>query len=144
MLACKRGHKEVVRVLVSYGAEIYVRDIRNRTAFDTATKRQHTDLLPFLTTQYQTLQFQLRAGAERSILIKELRAAHQKGKLKFSNLVSSSLAGLEAMDLLLSQWNVPGSNDLKSGIMNGGNGDSTFRPTGVDEYKWPIIMMRLV
>jgi hypothetical protein len=88
-----------------------------------------------LTTQYQTLQFQLRADAERSALIKMLRAAHQKGKLKCSDLVSSSLAGLEAMDAL----NISSPNDSKSAIVCG---DTTFRATVVDEFKWPIVMMR--
>ncbi len=55
MLACKRDHEEVVNVLVSMGADIYMRDNRNRTAADTALRRNNTHLLKYLNTQKQTL-----------------------------------------------------------------------------------------
>lgn len=139
MLACKRGHKDTVRVLVSYGAEIYIRDIRNRTAFDTATKRGHKDLLPFLTTQYQTYQFQLRAGAERSILLQDLRTAHQHKKLKVSELLTSSLTGLKAMDQVISQFNGSNSLDMSVDISR----ESAFsQPAVVDHCKWPTTLLR--
>lgn len=51
MLACKRGHERVVEVLVSRGAEIYMRDCRARTARDTAIRRHHLKLLKYLNTQ---------------------------------------------------------------------------------------------
>ena len=51
MLACKRGHEKCAEVLVSMGAEIYMRDRRLRTARDTALKRQHHSLLCLLDTQ---------------------------------------------------------------------------------------------
>lgn len=51
MLACKRGHERVVSVLVSMGAEVCMKDCRNRAAKDTAERRHHVNLLPFLDTQ---------------------------------------------------------------------------------------------
>jgi ankyrin repeat protein len=54
MLACKRGHERVVEVLVSRGAEIYMRDCRARTARDTAIRRHHLKLLKYLNTQVAT------------------------------------------------------------------------------------------
>lgn len=51
MLACKRGHEEVVEVLVSRGAEIYMRDCRARSARDTTIRRHHLKLLKYLNTQ---------------------------------------------------------------------------------------------
>jgi hypothetical protein len=51
MLSCKRGHEKVVNALVSMGAEICMKDCRNRTAKDTAERRHHMNLLQYLDTQ---------------------------------------------------------------------------------------------
>lgn len=48
MLACKRGHEEVVRVLLTAGAELHQKDSRGRTARDTASKRSHETILAML------------------------------------------------------------------------------------------------
>lgn len=48
MLACKRGHEEVVRVLLTAGAELHQKDSRGRTARDTASKRSHEKILAML------------------------------------------------------------------------------------------------
>lgn len=48
MLACKRGHEEVVRVLLTAGAELHQKDSRGRTARDTASKRSHEMILAML------------------------------------------------------------------------------------------------
>lgn len=48
MLACKRGHEEVVRVLLTAGAELHQKDSRGRTARDTASKRHHESILAML------------------------------------------------------------------------------------------------
>lgn len=48
MLACKRGHEEVVRVLLTAGAELHQKDSRGRTARDTASKRSHDTILAML------------------------------------------------------------------------------------------------
>jgi Ankyrin repeats (3 copies) len=84
MLACKRGHAKCVEVLVAMGAEIYIRDIRSRTAWDTATKRGYMDLLQILNTQLQVRRTQEYRHAQRSIQLLELRAFHQKGRLRLS------------------------------------------------------------
>ncbi|CAM9991766.1 unnamed protein product, partial [Sphacelaria rigidula] len=48
MLACKRGHEDVVRVLLTAGAELHQKDSRGRTARDTASKRHHETILAML------------------------------------------------------------------------------------------------
>lgn len=84
MLACKRGHAKCVEVLVAMGAEIYIRDIRSRTAWDTATKRGYMDLLQILNTQLQVRRTQEYRHAQRNVQLLELRALHQKGRLRLS------------------------------------------------------------
>lgn len=53
MLACKRGHEEVVRVLLTAGAELHQKDSRGRTARDTASKRSHETILAMLNPSKQ-------------------------------------------------------------------------------------------
>ena len=82
MLACKRGHDKVVEVLVSMGAEIFMRDCRGRTARDTATRRQHLNLLPWLDTQVQVRRLQEKYRMIRTILLNNMQLKHQSGKLR--------------------------------------------------------------
>ena len=84
MLACKRGHAKCVEVLVAMGAEIFIRDIRSRTAWDTATKRGYMELLAILNTQLQVRRTQEYRHAQRTILLLDMRALHQKGRLRLS------------------------------------------------------------
>ena len=84
MLACKRGHEKCAEVLVSMGAEIYMRDRRMRTARDTATRRNHNALLCWLDTQMQVMRIQEGRHRQREVILLELRAAHQSGRLRFN------------------------------------------------------------
>lgn len=66
MLACKRGHEEVVRVLLTAGAELHQKDSRGRTARDTASKRNHDKILAMLNPAKQMRLMQVRAiGQDR-------------------------------------------------------------------------------
>lgn len=60
MLACKRGHEEVVRVLLTAGAELHQKDSRGRTAKDTASKRSHETILAMLHPSKQMRLMQVR------------------------------------------------------------------------------------
>lgn len=60
MLACKRGHEEVVRVLLTAGAELHQKDSRGRTARDTASKRSHESILAMLHPTKQMRLMQVR------------------------------------------------------------------------------------
>lgn len=60
MLACKRGHEEVVRVLLTAGAELHQKDSRGRTARDTASKRHHETILAMLHPAKQMRLMQVR------------------------------------------------------------------------------------
>jgi hypothetical protein len=82
MLACKRGHERCAEVLVSMGAEIFMRDRRYRTARDTATRRNHINLLCWLDTQVQVRKIQEFRHKIRSQLIHELRNAYNRGVLQ--------------------------------------------------------------
>lgn len=62
MLACKRGHEEVVRVLLTAGAELHQKDSRGRTARDTASKRHHESILAMLHPAKQMRLMQVREG----------------------------------------------------------------------------------
>ena len=61
MLACKRGHEEVVRVLLTAGAELHQKDSRGRTARDTAYKRSRETILAMLHPSKQIRLMQVRA-----------------------------------------------------------------------------------
>jgi hypothetical protein len=84
MLACKRGHEKVVSVLVAMGAEIFMRDCRARTARDTAIRRQHTELLHYLSTQVQISCIQEQLRDERTELLGRMRVACLSGRLQFT------------------------------------------------------------
>lgn len=62
MLACKRGHEEVVRVLLTAGAELHQKDSRGRTARDTASKRSHETILAMLHPSKQMRLMQVRGA----------------------------------------------------------------------------------
>lgn len=83
MLACKRGHEKVVEALVSMGAEIYMRDNRNRTAADTAIRRNHHNVLAYLNNQEQVRRYQTHVRAERREMITRFRSLRMQGKLVF-------------------------------------------------------------
>ncbi len=53
MLACKRKHIEVVKALLVAGADIHLRDRRNRTARETAEKRGYTCIVSLLNNRSQ-------------------------------------------------------------------------------------------
>jgi len=53
MLACKRGHLEIAKVLIAAGSELMLRDNRGRTARDTAIRKGFIGLLDFITPQVQ-------------------------------------------------------------------------------------------
>lgn len=61
MLACKRGHEDVVRVLLTAGAELHQKDSRGRTARDTASKRHHETILAMLHPAKQMRLMQVRS-----------------------------------------------------------------------------------
>jgi hypothetical protein len=84
MLACKRGHEKCAELLVSMGAENYMRDKRSRTAKDTATRRNHIGLLSWLDTQVQVRKVQESRHQYRSALIINIRKAFLRRKLSLS------------------------------------------------------------
>ncbi len=53
MLACKRKHIKVVEALLVAGADMHLRDCRNRTARETAKKREFTSIIKLLNNQSQ-------------------------------------------------------------------------------------------
>ena len=44
MLAAKRGHTNAVEALLTAGADIFLKDDRDKTAAETAHRRGHVDL----------------------------------------------------------------------------------------------------
>lgn len=99
MLACKREHTKVVKVLLSYGAEICVRDNRNRTAMDTAVRRMHVGLIPLLNTQCQVRMMQERINTERREVFTEIRVAYDNHTLQLNPDVVEAIKTLENLNL---------------------------------------------
>ena len=88
-----------MEVLVSMGAEIFMRDCRGRTARDTATRRQHITLLRYLDTQVQVRKVEERQRQLRTEVLLELRVAHQKGLLVLNateTMVETLIASVRA------------------------------------------------
>ena len=81
MLACKRGHEDCAQILVSMGAEICMLDKRERTAKETAARRQHMGVIRWLDTQVQIQQTRLRRHTDRQQLLAFFRKQHLKNKL---------------------------------------------------------------
>jgi ankyrin repeat protein len=86
MLACKRGNENVVEVLVSMGAEIYIKDGRERTARDTAIRKNHQFLLKWLDTNVQREKMRDYEQSTRLSLFRQIEEAYSKGTLRISNL----------------------------------------------------------
>ncbi len=53
MLACKRKHIDVVEALLVAGADMHIRDRRNRTARETAEKKEYSSIVELLNNQSQ-------------------------------------------------------------------------------------------
>lgn len=98
MLACKRGHVNVIESLVANGAEIYINDNRNRTAIDTATRRNHINLIPILDSQHQILLMQKRSHVIRSKLIATLRKAYLSNQMILNPTTDSAITLLENIE----------------------------------------------
>ena len=82
MLASKRGHVACVDVLITMGAEVYILDSRDRTARDSALRKNFLTILPYLDTQFQINRMRHRICIQRSNFIVECRNAYIKGKLQ--------------------------------------------------------------
>ena len=83
MLACKRGHEEVVRVLLTAGAELHQKDSRGRTARDTASKRSHETILAMLHPSKQMRLMQVGNCDMRA------RTVFESRQRRFASWVSS-------------------------------------------------------
>jgi hypothetical protein len=70
MLACKRGHVEVVTTLLESGAEINMKDSRGRTARETALRRSFTAILQLLNRDTQMRLMQNVACRKRIQLLR--------------------------------------------------------------------------
>lgn len=82
MLASKRGHLACVDVLITMGAEVHILDSRDRTARDSALRKNFLTVLPYLDTQFQMNRMRQRVSVQRSHFIVECRNAYAKGKLQ--------------------------------------------------------------
>ena len=65
MLACKRKHLNVAKILVASGAELYLKDSKNRTVLETATRRG-TAAASLLTDSAQVTFMQEASRKERN------------------------------------------------------------------------------
>jgi len=68
MKASRWGERDVAKVLVSAGANLFARDEQNQTAFDHAVARQRQAVVDFLLEQYQRRIFELEGGRVHEIL----------------------------------------------------------------------------
>ena len=138
MLACKRGHTNVVDVLVSNGAEIYVRDNRGRSALDTTMRRNHVDLIPFLSTQYQVRKMQGAAGIERMAFFKKMRIAYNSVPCALQ-IAPDVLRDISTADNLLQD----AFSITSSGTFNASpECADSMRPLGLQDHRWPLLLMR--
>jgi hypothetical protein len=134
MLACKRGHKDVVESLVANGAEIFIRDNRHRTALETVVRRNHVDLIPLLDTAVQIRLMQFRQHAKRQIIIADLRKAYNKQSLRISDSVVSSMEAMASWET-----NLPASNVVYSSVPDC---DAGKRIQGVKPWQWPATVIK--
>ena len=82
MLSCKRGNEGCVQELITLGSEIYIFDVKSRTARDNAEKKAHSRLLPLLNTSCQALKMALEVREVRNTEILNFARAHQNGRLR--------------------------------------------------------------
>jgi hypothetical protein len=138
MLACKRGHTNVVDVLVSNGAEIYVRDNRGRSALDTTMRRNHVDLIPFLSTQYQVRKMQEASGRERMAIFKKMRSAYNSVPCLL-RIAPDVLRDVPIADSLLQD-----SSSMSSSVNldNSPECRDQLRPIRLQDHRWPLLLMR--
>ena len=135
MLACKRGHAKVVETLVAYGAEIYVRDNRNRTAMDTAMRRMHVNLIPILNTQYQVKMMQQRETVERRMVINRLRQGYNDRALELNPDVKVALDKLSSTPVLSAP------SDGGAYVPSADCSDKARFPD-TKGWTWPVTMMK--
>lgn len=135
MLACKRGHAKVVETLVAHGAEIYVRDNRNRTAMDTAMRRMHVNLIPILNTQFQVKMMQQRENVARRKVIDRLRQGYNDRTLELNSEVKVALENLSSMPPR------PAAGDGESYVSSAECSDKSRFPD-TKGWTWPVTMMK--
>ncbi len=140
MLACKRGHTQVVDELVSRGAEIFIKDHRGRSALDTTVKRNHVDLLPLLNTSYQLRKMEAASGVERTALIKELRKSYNTHP-RTLRVAPDVLRDIPIADAIMQELS-SSAQLLHETSSEQCRGDMRFQK--FTDVKWPLVMMKYV
>lgn len=97
MLSCKRGHIDVVKVLLCAGAELSVKDSKGRVARDQASRRGNEKILELLNPATQMRLMQDVARAKRAQLLTKLFLLVQHGRVKVD---SRHLSGSRSIRVL--------------------------------------------
>ena len=141
MLACKRGHTQVVGELVSRGAEIFIKDHRGRSALDTTLRRNHVDLLPLLNTSYQLRRMEAASCIERTSLITKLRKSYNSYP-RTLRIAPDVLRDIPIADAIMQELVSSSTAQLPETSSDECRDNMRFQ--NFVDVKWPLVMMKYV